>query len=99
MQGKGVLQICYYSPTEPLKCGKGPNKAATSGVVGVDEAVPNSWPWQAFIDIKFPGRRSSCGGTLIAKKWVITAGHCLTKRKGIMARHLEVVLGEHNRYD
>ncbi|XP_023328925.1 transmembrane protease serine 9 [Eurytemora carolleeae] len=42
-------------------------------IVGGFEAVPGSWPWQAYL--KYRGD-FSCGGTLIHPEWVLSAGHC-----------------------
>ncbi|XP_073323743.1 elastase-1-like [Pagrus major] len=47
-------------------------------VVGGEVARPSSWPWQvalqySVLDFVF----HICGGTLIARGWVMTAAHCL----------------------
>lgn len=46
-------------------------------VVGGEESVPGSWPWQISIqkkDIQPSGH--VCGGALINNFWIVTAGHC-----------------------
>jgi secreted trypsin-like serine protease len=53
-------------------------------VVGGNPADNNAWPWQ----IAFFKRRVSdgvftffCGGSIIAPRWVLTAGHCFPGSK------------------
>ena len=74
-------------------CGKGFDVGGR--VVGGVNAEPGSWPWQA--SLKIDGALT-CGGTLIAKKWVLTAGHCLIKTgKLVTEGQLEIILGDHDR--
>ena len=49
------------------------------------------YPWTSAI-LKYEGRRPSirCGGSLISRKHIITAGHCL---EGQEKESLKVVLG------
>lgn len=35
--------------------------------------VPHSRPYMALLKV---GKRSICGGALVAKDWVLTAAHC-----------------------
>uniref|UniRef100_A0A3B4V8A5 chymotrypsin n=1 Tax=Seriola dumerili TaxID=41447 RepID=A0A3B4V8A5_SERDU len=58
----------------------------TSRVVNGEEARPYSWPWQVSLESFFP----TCGGTLIAPDWVLTAAHCITFHT------YRVVLAEHD---
>jgi len=61
-------------------------------VVGGEVASPNSWPWQISLQWKSGSRyRHTCGGTLIATSWVMTAAHCVDS-----SRTWRVVLGEHD---
>lgn len=52
----------------------GQPKVKGNRVVGGDDAVPGSWPWQVLM---FRNYAPSCGGTLIAPQWVVTAAHCI----------------------
>ncbi|XP_064253070.1 chymotrypsin-like elastase family member 3B [Passer domesticus] len=64
-----------------------------SRVVNGQDAEPYSWPWQISLQYERDGTfRHTCGGTLIAANWVMTAAHCISK-----SRTYQVVLGEYDR--
>ncbi|KAF7665932.1 hypothetical protein LDENG_00127410 [Lucifuga dentata] len=67
-------------------CGVPSYQPNTSRVVNGEEARPYSWPWQVSLESFFP----TCGGTLIAPNWVLTAAHCITFHT------YRVVLAEHD---
>uniref|UniRef100_A0A3B4VAB9 Chymotrypsin-like elastase family member 3B n=1 Tax=Seriola dumerili TaxID=41447 RepID=A0A3B4VAB9_SERDU len=67
-------------------CGVPNYEPNTSRVVNGEEARPYSWPWQVSLESFFP----TCGGTLIAPDWVLTAAHCITFHT------YRVVLAEHD---
>ncbi|EDL81023.1 rCG31213, isoform CRA_e [Rattus norvegicus] len=49
-------------------------------VVGGEDAVPNSWPWQVSLQyLKDDTWRHTCGGSLITTSHVLTAAHCINK--------------------
>ncbi|XP_029286564.1 LOW QUALITY PROTEIN: elastase-1-like [Cottoperca gobio] len=61
-------------------------------VVGGEVAKPNSWPWQISLQYKSGSRYyHTCGGTLIARGWVMTAAHCVDSN-----RMWRVLIGEHD---
>ncbi|NWH19457.1 OVCH2 protein, partial [Grus americana] len=49
-----------------------------SRIIGGEEAVPYSWPWQVSIQIS---DEHICGGAVLAKEWVVTAAHCFNSKE------------------
>ncbi|XP_050990809.1 trypsin domain-containing protein [Labeo rohita] len=56
-------------------------------IIGGYECSPHSQPWQVYLN----DGRISCGGSLINKKWVVSAAHCTFSRDS-----LRIQLGKHN---
>ncbi|XP_050962415.1 trypsin-3 [Labeo rohita] len=69
-------------------CGQAP---LNTKIVGGQEAVRGSWPWQASLHQISSGRHF-CGGSLINKDWVLSAAHCF---KSIGAYNVKIYLGRH----
>ncbi|XP_055943490.1 plasminogen-like [Argiope bruennichi] len=64
-------------------------------IVGGKKAVPGSWPWQASLRLIANTPNSHyCGGVLINKQWVLTAGHCF-KKGNLEVRNWNVLFGKH----
>jgi len=79
----------------PSECGinyiEPDNVGNTTRIVGGFEAVPGSWPWQAYLIWR---GSFECGGTLIHPEWVLSAGHCFYGEDDPAV--FQVVLGEHD---
>ncbi|GAB0088366.1 uncharacterized protein DMENIID0001_027700 [Sergentomyia squamirostris] len=79
-----------YGPvTNDPRCGISIAKqTAQRRIVGGDDAGFGSFPWQAYIRIG----SSRCGGSLISRRHVVTAGHCVARAS---PRQVHVTLGDY----
>ena len=68
-------------------CGR--STVASSRVIAGTDASLGEWPWQAWLDIE--GSGFSCGGSLIAPQWVLTAAHCILEPE---PSKYKVILGD-----
>jgi len=83
---------CWKPDGAKGECGK---RNTLSNIVGGAKAKIGDYPWMALLGYLPPGFDDIfyvCGGSLINKKYVLTAGHCIDTGNG---RPVEVVLGEH----
>uniref|UniRef100_A0A8D8QZ95 Serine proteinase stubble n=4 Tax=Cacopsylla melanoneura TaxID=428564 RepID=A0A8D8QZ95_9HEMI len=85
-----VPQPLNYGPVQnDPRCGVSvKNQGAQRRIVGGDEAGFGSFPWQAYIRIG----SSRCGGSLVNRFHVVTAGHCVARAS---ARQVQVTLGDY----
>ncbi|XP_078006316.1 transmembrane protease serine 12-like [Phascolarctos cinereus] len=67
------------------ECGRVPlkNEIQESRIIGGHRAQSGSWPWMVSLQVMIFANQFThfCGGSLIKKKWVITAAHCLEKHR------------------
>ncbi|XP_031336742.1 uncharacterized protein LOC116166055 [Photinus pyralis] len=70
------------------RCGISSRQQAQRRIVGGDEAGFGTFPWQAYIRIG----SSRCGGSLVSRKHVVTAGHCVARAT---PRQVHVTLGDY----
>ncbi|XP_077167869.1 proproteinase E-like isoform X1 [Paroedura picta] len=86
-----ALLIPFWLAVGASGCGE-PIYAPNARVVNGEDANPFSWPWQVSLQYEKDGAfHHTCGGSLIAPDWVMTAGHCISA-----SRRYEVVLGEYD---
>ncbi|KAG7481237.1 hypothetical protein MATL_G00064790 [Megalops atlanticus] len=73
-------------------CGTPPIEPLSSRVVNGVDARPHSWPWQISLQyLRDNEWRHTCGGSLIATNWVMTAAHCINTKLTY-----RVFVGKHN---
>ena len=81
-------------PAPPLvleSCGK--VSVQQSRIISGHNAKHGSWPWMASL---WMNKRSHiCGGSLINRRWVLTASHCVVGT-GVTTSSLQIKLGEHD---
>ncbi|XP_071401032.1 chymotrypsin-like elastase family member 2A [Centroberyx affinis] len=78
--------------TSTYGCGTPPIEPDVPRVVNGVNARPHSWPWQISLQIERNGYSThTCGGSLIATNWVLTAAHCINMRL-----RYRVFVGKHN---
>lgn len=53
------------------------NDKAESKIIGGEETAPNEFPWQATLMVKSNYGTNTCGGSLIADRWILTSASCL----------------------
>lgn len=75
--------------TPPPNCGipRTPSSTFQKRIIGGVPAYFGEFPWQAHIRIK----EYQCGGALVSRKFIATAGHCISRAK---LRDIVVYLGE-----
>ena len=49
--------------------------AVQQRIVGGEEAISHSWPWQVSLQSDYYGGHF-CGGSLVANDWIVSAAHC-----------------------
>ncbi|XP_055849712.1 serine protease 7 [Episyrphus balteatus] len=67
-------------------------------IFGGDDTDLSEFPWLAMLEYEKNGQRSTnCGGSLINRRYVITAAHCVTGRiQQDVGTLVGVILGEHD---
>ncbi|NWU55799.1 OVCH2 protein, partial [Dromas ardeola] len=79
LTSKTLLETSVLSVSDDI-CGMPSNQPRFifSRIIGGEEAVPYSWPWQVSVQIS---DEHICGGAVLAKEWVVTAAHCFNSRE------------------
>ena len=74
-------------------CGKG---ITSNRIVSGSEADPHSIPWQAAL-VRKGEWRPFCGGTIIFRRFIMTAAHCMYLKHQLIGPHtFQIVAGVHN---
>ncbi|KAM9801609.1 transmembrane protease serine 4-like [Neosynchiropus ocellatus] len=66
---------CKSGSVVSLTCSDCGKVGVKDRVVGGMDALIEDWPWQVSLQL---GGHHTCGGSLVAPQWVVTAAHCFT---------------------
>ncbi|XP_053354315.1 serine protease 27-like [Clarias gariepinus] len=72
-------------------CGRAPSNSFILGGQNVSEG---DWPWQVTLQRSGKHGGHFCGGSLINKKWVLTAAHCFDRLKRRINPNVTAYLGK-----
>ncbi|CAG9814998.1 unnamed protein product [Phaedon cochleariae] len=61
-------------------------------IIGGADVEPHSYPFQAILFATYEKETSFCGGTLIDRRWILTAAHCVDSNP----KYIDIFLGAHN---
>ncbi|RNA28628.1 chymotrypsin B-like [Brachionus plicatilis] len=70
------------------------NNFTQSRIINGQEAVPHSYPW--LVSIRYYNYGHICGGSIIHKRWILTAGHCVKKYQ-VSSGAYQIIVGLHDR--
>ena len=97
--GIGLIAAAVFLLPSASGAGQ-PAPDAGASIVNGRSTTIDKWPWQVAVTVsrkvapRAPtARRFFCGGSVLAPKLVITAGHCVSYLKRSQIRNLEVVSG------
>ncbi|XP_075579523.1 transmembrane protease serine 5 [Pelecanus crispus] len=72
-----VRSSCESGQTVALKCSECGLRPGAARVVGGADVPPGRWPWQVSL---YHGARHRCGGSVLAREWIVTVAHCVHRR-------------------
>ncbi|XP_037320687.2 transmembrane protease serine 4a isoform X2 [Pungitius pungitius] len=75
--------VCTSGFVVSLSCSDCGRVASEGRIVGGSAASIDHWPWQVSLQ---QGGQHTCGGSLVAPRWVLTAAHCFTGSKKELSR-------------
>ncbi|NXK53212.1 TMPS5 protease, partial [Chauna torquata] len=85
-----VRSSCESGRVVALKCSECGLRPGAVRVVGGTDAAPGRWPWQVSVH---RGSRHRCGGSVLARRWIVTAAHCVHSYRRLRASSWLVVAG------
>merc|ERR1712200_241399 len=85
------------APANTCGCGYSITNPASGRIVNGKEVSPvHKMPYQVRLQICYTRGCFLCGGTLLNKRYVLSAMHCIYNRDRGYARNVKAVIGEHN---
>ncbi|NXE27876.1 TMPS5 protease, partial [Ardeotis kori] len=73
---------CASGRVVALKCSECGLRPGAVRVVGGVDVPPGRWPWQVSL---YRGSQHHCGGSVLAREWIVTAAHCVHSYRWLRA--------------
>ncbi|KAF1468197.1 Transmembrane protease serine 5, partial [Megadyptes antipodes antipodes] len=77
-----VRSSCESGQIVALKCSECGLHPGAARVVGGADVPPGRWPWQVSV---YHGSQHHCGGSVLAREWIVTAAHCVHSYRRLQA--------------
>ncbi|NXK07949.1 TMPS5 protease, partial [Herpetotheres cachinnans] len=77
-----VRSSCESGRIVALKCSECGLRPGAARVVGGADVPPGRWPWQVSV---YHGSQHHCGGSVLAREWIVTAAHCVHSYRRLQA--------------
>uniref|UniRef100_A0A8C8BF78 Transmembrane serine protease 5 n=1 Tax=Otus sunia TaxID=257818 RepID=A0A8C8BF78_9STRI len=77
-----VRSSCESGRIVALKCSECGLRPGAVRVVGGTDVPPGRWPWQVSV---YHGSQHRCGGSVLARNWIVTAAHCVHSYRRLQA--------------
>lgn len=98
LSGGALAQESGSGTTAAAQQDSGPSDD-TDMIVGGWPADESEWPWQVRLYQDGSDRFGFCGGTLISRRWVVTAAHCVEDTSSVNVGYGSVLLSKQRRID
>lgn len=85
VEGSGAGTQVSNSSEKQTRCGEKYDVFGITRIVGGEQATPYEYPWQVGL-VQTSSRNVFCGGSIITKKWILTAAHCAASMVGKESR-------------